>query len=212
MPESVSYACRHVCTGHKRAVSAVKFSPDGKWLASSSADMTVRLWSTTNWRCVHTMQGHSQGISDCAFSADSLYVASASDDRTAKLWEVLPPPSRCRSPTATPATAESPPPPARRRQPAAPKPAAAEPDAAEPAAATASRLSPCGLRRPSPLLTSPLPPGLRSAQVSSGKLLKTMRGHANFVFCLNFNPHGNLLATGSFDESLRLWDVKTVTR
>ena len=53
---------------------------------------------------------------------------------------------------------------------------------------------------------------MRSAQVSSGKLLKTMRGHANFVFCLNFNPHGNLLATGSFDESLRLWDVKTVTR
>ena len=40
-------------------------------------------------------------------------------------------------------------------------------------------------------------------------MLKTMRGHANFVFCVNFNPQGSLLASGSFDESLRLWDVKT---
>lgn len=90
---AVHYVKKHVCTGHKRAVSAVKFSPDGKWLASSSADMTVRLWSTSSWRCAHTLQGHSQGISDCAFTADSQYIASASDDRTAKLWEV-----RCRRP------------------------------------------------------------------------------------------------------------------
>ena len=40
-------------------------------------------------------------------------------------------------------------------------------------------------------------------------MLKTMRGHANFVFCVCFNPQGNLLASGSFDESLRVWDVKT---
>ena len=40
-------------------------------------------------------------------------------------------------------------------------------------------------------------------------MLKTLRGHANFVFCVNFSPQGNLLASGSFDESLRLWDVKT---
>ena len=45
--------------------------------------------------------------------------------------------------------------------------------------------------------------------VASGKMLKTLRGHANFVFCVNFSPQGNLLASGSFDESLRLWDVKT---
>lgn len=36
---------------------------------------------------------------------------------------------------------------------------------------------------------------------------KILRGHTNFVFCVNFNPHGNLLVSGGYDETVRLWDV-----
>lgn len=35
------------------------------------------------------------------------------------------------------------------------------------------------------------------------------RGHLNFVFSVDFNPRGNMIASGSFDESLRLWDVRS---
>jgi len=38
---------------------------------------------------------------------------------------------------------------------------------------------------------------------------KPLRGHANFVVCLHFCPRTNLLASGSFDESLRLWDLRS---
>lgn len=37
----------------------------------------------------------------------------------------------------------------------------------------------------------------------------TLKGHTNYVFCVGFHPTGNILASGSFDESVRLWDVTT---
>lgn len=39
-------------------------------------------------------------------------------------------------------------------------------------------------------------------------MLKVLKGHTNYVFCVNFNPQSNLIVSGSFDESVRIWDVK----
>ncbi|KAF8761063.1 WD domain, G-beta repeat [Rhizoctonia solani] len=33
------------------------------------------------------------------------------------------------------------------------------------------------------------------------------RGHTNYVFCVNYNPSSNLIVSGSYDESVKLWDV-----
>lgn len=35
-----------------------------------------------------------------------------------------------------------------------------------------------------------------------------LHGHTSFVFCVAFTPQGNLLASGSYDETVRIWDVK----
>ena len=34
----------HVLVGHRGAIVALAFSPDGHWLASASADGTIRIW------------------------------------------------------------------------------------------------------------------------------------------------------------------------
>lgn len=43
----------------------------------------------------------------------------------------------------------------------------------------------------------------------TGKCLRTLHGHTNYVFCCTFHPQGHLLASGSFDETMRVWDVRS---
>ncbi|VDP20227.1 unnamed protein product [Echinostoma caproni] len=50
---------------------------------------------------------------------------------------------------------------------------------------------------------------LKLWDLTTGKCLKTLKGHSNYAFCCNFNPQSNLIVSGSFDESVKLWDVKT---
>uniref|UniRef100_A0A915NCK6 WDR5-like beta-propeller domain-containing protein n=1 Tax=Meloidogyne floridensis TaxID=298350 RepID=A0A915NCK6_9BILA len=52
---------------------------------------------------------------------------------------------------------------------------------------------------------------LKLFDITQGKLIKTFRGHQNYVFCCNFNPQSTLLVSGSFDETVRIWDVRSST-
>ena len=43
-----------------------------------------------------------------------------------------------------------------------------------------------------------------------GEAVKTLHGHTHYVMCVNFNPQSNLIVSGSFDEAVRIWDVKVI--
>lgn len=42
-----------------------------------------------------------------------------------------------------------------------------------------------------------------------GEALVEFKGHSNFCFSVNFSPMGNLIVSGSFDETIKLWDVRS---
>ncbi|KAF3888672.1 MULTISPECIES: WD40 domain-containing protein [Nostocales] len=71
--------------GHSFGVNSVNFSPDGKVLASASADNNIILWNT-NGKKYKTLPIHSDVVNNVSFSHDGRTVASASQDKTVKLW------------------------------------------------------------------------------------------------------------------------------
>jgi WD40 repeat protein len=79
---------RNRLKGHRGQVRGVAFSPDGKTIASASADKTVKLWNVaTHKEIIPPLQGHRDQVWGVAFSPDGKTIASASDDKTVKLWD-----------------------------------------------------------------------------------------------------------------------------
>lgn len=64
------------------------FSPDGKVLATGSADGLAKLWDLETGRVVRTLAGHKGRIDSLAWSPDGKTLATGSFDHTANLWDV----------------------------------------------------------------------------------------------------------------------------
>jgi platelet-activating factor acetylhydrolase IB subunit alpha len=58
-------------------------------MASSSSDLTIRIWDLSLYTCIRTLYGHEHNVSDIKFLPNGDYLVSASRDKTIKLWEVV---------------------------------------------------------------------------------------------------------------------------
>jgi energy-coupling factor transporter ATP-binding protein EcfA2 len=72
--------------GHNDPILSVSFSSDGKTVASSSYDKTIKLWDVGTGKEICSLSEHNDIVTSVSFSPDGKTLASGSYDGTIKLW------------------------------------------------------------------------------------------------------------------------------
>mmetsp|Transcript_14524 Transcript_14524/g.26054 ORF Transcript_14524/g.26054 Transcript_14524/m.26054 type:complete len:309 (+) Transcript_14524:104-1030(+) len=73
---------------HETYILKCVISPDGKTLATASADRTVKIWSLPELTLDRVLGDHKKWVHDICFCADSTFLLSASSDGKARLWDL----------------------------------------------------------------------------------------------------------------------------
>lgn len=169
-------------TGHTDYVTSLAFSPDGKRLASGASDDTTRLWDVESGEQIGTLPLDEPRCTEgIAFSPCGKIIAGGMDNEI-RLW--------CAEQLTTlrtiPQTENS-----RRTY-------------------DALTFSPCGkyLISGTWWQRGMEKMAIRLWEVATGENIHTFWGHTTDVQSLAFSPNGTLLASGSFDGTILLWDVK----
>lgn len=74
--------------GHTAYVEDIAISPDGKRLASASADLTIRIWDADSGEWIKSLEGHDESVQCVAFNHDGSRLVSGGDDGV-RLWDLV---------------------------------------------------------------------------------------------------------------------------
>ncbi len=196
---------------HEAAVMSVNFSPQGKTIATASADKTVKIWNL-NGREIQTLKGHQALVNSVIFSRDGQTIATASEDKTAKLWNLNG--KQIKTLIGHQAAVNS---------------VVFSPDGQTIATASEDKTVKLWGRNGKEIKTlighkaaiksvNFSPDGQTIATASAdntvklwnrnGQEIRTLSGHKDWIWSVSFSPDGKTIATASKDSTVKLWTLE----
>jgi len=84
-----SKACIQTYNGHSKEITCVRFSPDGKWVASASKDGQMRLWDLVAGKLINSIKLQQPTfVRTFEFNPAEFTLAAATSMRTVKFWDL----------------------------------------------------------------------------------------------------------------------------
>ena len=159
-------------------------------LATASWDGTVKLWNINTGTLLQTLESHTDQVFDVSFSPNGKLIATASADRTIKLWKMQ---ARC--------------------EPIAPLSKHNNPAKSD----YAPRINQANFHSQGNILaTATTKPTIEFEQkqyncfaleYSLNTNTPQENGHEDKISSVSFSPDGTILATASWDQTIKLWDT-----
>ncbi|CCM05272.1 uncharacterized protein FIBRA_07484 [Fibroporia radiculosa] len=197
-------------------VSALAFSPDGRYVAGGFENFSVAIWEVASGRLLHDLREHTNSVCSLAFSPDGSELVSGSWDKMMIVWDVASG-HRLRTLEGHAGFVDA---------------VAYAPSGQLIASGSVDftvRLwdAPTGTQKHSTnahqtmvMLVRFSPDGERLVSASAdclvrvwcgktGAPLAELMGHEGVVYSMAFAPDGRRMATGSDDGSCRIWNMQT---
>lgn len=87
-PSTATVQLCRVMEKHSSALTCVRFSSNGLYIASCSLDKTTVIWEASSGKVVTIISGHNRYIACCAFSRDGSLLATGSNDKSVIAWDL----------------------------------------------------------------------------------------------------------------------------
>ncbi len=190
---------RFPASGHD--IHCLTFTPDGRWLVSGGGDGALHLWDAETGEMRLSLREHGAAVAGVAASPRRRFIAAAGEDGAVVLWLVIPTLAFDRD--LMPADFSDTQAVARYDY----LLGAGKPEQAYRAltAELEGRADACGYDHCEVLAR--LAASGKKTGVRSACRVHVLKGHTSYVACARFSPRGRRAASGSWDKTVRIWDL-----